>query len=213
MVMQRIGFGVATLISVAVAGLFAGCGGGTEDTPPPATTMPVGTGTGSAPVMSTTAPTTPMPTMTAPMPTMTTPMPTMTTPMPTMTAPMPTMTAPMPTMTAPMPTMTAEPMPMGDPVAGKQQYASSSCVACHGATAGGSIGPNISGDMAAGIGGWTYEEFVASVREGLNPDGTELCLGMTRYSTTMLSDEGMLNIYAYLMTEMNAEENRGSSCP
>ena len=36
---------------------------------------------------------------------------------------------------------------------------------------GGFYTPNITSDKTHGIGGWTYEQFVAAMREGKTPDG------------------------------------------
>lgn len=199
MLKQNLGFGLVMSISVVASGLFAACGGESDD--PGMDTQPstTGTSTGTS-TMTATGSTTSMPTMT------TTSTPTMTTTsMPTMT-----MTA-MPTET--MPTTTAEPPPAGDAVMGKTQYSSSGCNACHGTTGeGGLIGPNITGSMTAGMGGWSYADFEAAVRAGTDPRGGTLCASMTKYPESLISADVMANLYAFLMAEMNDTVAMGA-CP
>lgn len=191
MLKQNLGFGLVMSISVVASGLFAACGGESDD--PGMDTQPstTGTSTGTS-TMTATGSTTSMPTMT-------------TTSMPTTT-----MTA-MPTET--MPSTTAEPPPAGDAAAGKTEYEAKFCGTCHGTTGeGGLLGPNITGSMTAGIGTWSYADFEAAVRVGTDPRGGFLCTTMTTYPESSITAEAMANLYAFLMAEMNETVMMGA-CP
>ena len=77
------------------------------------------------------------------------------------------------------------------------------CTGCHGADFAG--GPIVGGDQswvparnitphATGLRGWSYEQFVAAMREGRRPDGTALLEPMT-----------LLLPYAQRMTDIEME--------
>jgi mono/diheme cytochrome c family protein len=88
----------------------------------------------------------------------------------------------------------------------------SNCARCHGATAAGDIGPNISGSTSAGIGAWTREQFRKAVRAGVDDQGQPLCERMPHFSEGALSDEQLNGIHDYLLTVMNDRESKASGC-
>jgi hypothetical protein len=101
--------------------------------------------------------------------------------------------------------------PAGDPIQGKTVYAQ--CTACHAETAAGGLGPNITGSVAAGIGSWSEAEFTRAIREGYDRSGMKLCVLMSVYPATSMSDVQLRDLYAYLLTLSNDTINRGSGCP
>jgi hypothetical protein len=101
--------------------------------------------------------------------------------------------------------------PPGDPVQGKIVYAQ--CTACHAETAAGGLGPNITGSVTAGIGSWTEAEFARVIREGIDRSGQKVCVLMSVYPATSMSDVQLRDLYAYLRTLSNDTPNRGSGCP
>jgi hypothetical protein len=101
--------------------------------------------------------------------------------------------------------------PPGDPVQGKIVYAQ--CTACHAETAAGGLGPNITGSVTAGIGSWSEAEFNRVIREGVDRTGQKLCVLMSVYPATSMSDVQLRDLYAYLRTLSNDTPNRGSGCP
>jgi mono/diheme cytochrome c family protein len=85
------------------------------------------------------------------------------------------------------------------------------CVGCHRSDYSG--GPIVGGDPAwpparnitpapGALGGWTYEQFVAAVRDGKRPDGTDLRLPMTFVLPYLknASDTELRALWAYLQT-------------
>ena len=88
----------------------------------------------------------------------------------------------------------------------------SNCARCHGATAAGDIGPNISGSTSAGIGGWTREQFRKAVRAGVDDEGQQLCEQMPHFSESALSEEQLAGIHDYLLTVVNDRESAPSGC-
>ena len=56
---------------------------------------------------------------------------------------------------------------------------------------------NISPDSETGIGDWTAEEFLVSMRLGVRPDGTHLYPAFPYPSFTRISDEDIVALYAY----------------
>jgi mono/diheme cytochrome c family protein len=88
----------------------------------------------------------------------------------------------------------------------------SSCAQCHGITAAGDVGPNISGSTRAGIGGWTRQQFFKAVRAGVDDEGQELCAQMPHFSQSALSDEQLANIHDYLLTVVNDRDSKASGC-
>lgn len=59
---------------------------------------------------------------------------------------------------------------------------------------------NISPDSETGIGDWTVEEFLASMRLGVRPDGTHLYPAFPYPSLTRTSDEDIVALYAYFQS-------------
>lgn len=102
--------------------------------------------------------------------------------------------------------------PAGDLVQGKAAY-DSICMVCHGETAGGGIGPNISGSVSAGIGSWTEAEFNRAVREAIGRNGEKYCALMVAYPASAIPDTDLRNIYAYLLSLKNDTPNKGNGCP
>lgn len=82
----------------------------------------------------------------------------------------------------------------GDTGQGQEKF-TASCAGCHGAQAQGGLGPALNG--ATGSGTWTVSEFERAVREGHAPD-RELAPTMPRFTEAQLSDEDLMDIYAYL---------------
>ncbi|MEJ8796405.1 cytochrome c [Trinickia caryophylli] len=58
---------------------------------------------------------------------------------------------------------------------------------------------NITPDPAAGIGRYSYEDFVRAVRDGVAPGGTHLYPAMPFPSFAKISDDDMRALYAYFM--------------
>lgn len=95
---------------------------------------------------------------------------------------------------------------------GQKAYTTATCATCHGAAGGGGIGPNITGSKTAGIGNWTFAEFTSAVRIGVAKDGSDLCAEMTRFPTSLVSDDKLKAVYDYLMSVVNDTANEGTSC-
>ena len=60
--------------------------------------------------------------------------------------------------------------------------------------------PNITQDKSSGIGGWTDEQILAAVREGVRPDGKGLYAIMPYYNYAALSDDDGKALVAFLRT-------------
>jgi cytochrome c len=101
----------------------------------------------------------------------------------------------------------------GDATNGSSLYHANDpgCYACHGASAEGGIGPNITTSATAGIGAWTQAQFFNAVRNGKARSGAQLCSQMVPFPATDLPDQGIYDIYAYLKTVSSDTVNRGSS--
>lgn len=98
--------------------------------------------------------------------------------------------------------------------AGEYLVAAGNCVSCHTSENGspfagglnfetpfGTIySTNITPDPEFGIGGWSLEEFEAAIRHGERPDGENLYPVFPYTSYTIISDEDVAAIYAYLKT-------------
>lgn len=65
---------------------------------------------------------------------------------------------------------------------------------------GGFYTPNITSDKTHGIGGWTYEQFVAAMREGKTPDGSVYYPAFPYSSYTGMRDANLKDLWAYLRT-------------
>lgn len=101
--------------------------------------------------------------------------------------------------------------PTGNATNGQALYANRGCNGCHGTNAEGSAsGPNITGNMTAGIGAWTQAEFNKSIREGVGKDGMMFCPNMPR--TPSLTDAQLADLFAFLKTKDSATVQRGP-CP
>jgi mono/diheme cytochrome c family protein len=106
--------------------------------------------------------------------------------------------------------------PGSDPIARGQYLADAAdCLACHTAEGGeafaggrafhtefGTIySPNISPDPQTGIGGWSDEDFLRAVHEGVDEDGTPLYPAFPYAAYTYLTDDDALAIKAYLFSQ------------
>jgi mono/diheme cytochrome c family protein len=97
---------------------------------------------------------------------------------------------------------------------GKYLTDAADCQACHTAKGGtpfaggrpfvlpfGTIyTPNITPDAATGIGRWSDADFIKAVHKGIAPDGSRLYPAFPYASYTMLTDQDVLAIKAYLFT-------------
>jgi len=99
-------------------------------------------------------------------------------------------------------------------VRGKYLTLAADCAACH-TTAGGApyagglpfklpfgtlYSPNITPDRETGIGAWTDAQFLRAVHKGIAADGTRLYPAFPYASYTLLTDDDVLAIRAYLAT-------------
>ncbi len=70
---------------------------------------------------------------------------------------------------------------------------------------------NITPDKQTGIGGWRFEDFHASMKHGLRPDGTHLYPAFPYTDFALLSDQDIASIWLYLQSlapvEQPAPEN------
>jgi mono/diheme cytochrome c family protein len=114
----------------------------------------------------------------------------------------------------------------GDAVHGAYLARAGDCVACHTAKGGkpfagglpfatpvGTIySTNITSDKDNGIGGYTFEEFVLAMREGVAKGGKHLYPAMPFTSYAKVSDADLKDLYAYFMTQAPAssQPNRAS---
>jgi mono/diheme cytochrome c family protein len=106
----------------------------------------------------------------------------------------------------------------GDAVHGAYLARAGDCVACHTAKNGtpfagglpfetpvGTIySTNISSDREHGIGGYTFEEFVLAMREGVAKGGKRLYPAMPFTSYAKVSDADLKDLYAYFTTQAPA---------
>ena len=88
------------------------------------------------------------------------------------------------------------------------------CVGCHTAPggkpfAGGAaletpfgalVGPNITPDVATGVGAWSEEDFRRAVHEGIGRDGARLYPAMPYPAYTKVTPDDVSAIWAYLRT-------------
>lgn len=61
-------------------------------------------------------------------------------------------------------------------------------------------GPNITPHPQAGVGRWTYSDFVGALREGSRPDGAHYFPAFPYSSFTRISDADLRDLWAYLRT-------------
>lgn len=115
----------------------------------------------------------------------------------------------------PNPTGVPAELANADPLTrGKYLTEAADCEACHTAKGGvpyaggrpfvlpfGTIyTPNITPDAATGIGKWTDAQFLHAVHKGIAPDGSRLYPAFPYASYTMLTDQDVLAIKAYLFS-------------
>ena len=93
---------------------------------------------------------------------------------------------------------------------GAQSVATRKCNTCHTSAMSGQLTPlpypsdttvelyppNLTPDMATGVGGWTDEQLAFAIRDGQDNQGLELCPQMNHFS--MMSDYEVYSIIAYL---------------
>lgn len=60
--------------------------------------------------------------------------------------------------------------------------------------------PNITADLDTGIGRWSDDDFLAAVKSGLRPDGSHLFPVFPYTSYTLMTDQDVLAIKAYLLS-------------
>jgi len=65
---------------------------------------------------------------------------------------------------------------------------------------------NITPDQATGIGSWTFEDFHASMKHGVRPDGTHLYPAFPYTDFAKLSDADIAALYIYLQTLESVEQ-------
>lgn len=131
---------------------------------------------------------------------------------PTSTAGAPTSTAGASTGTAGAATGTAGAATTGNATNGAAVYVSASCSGCHGPIGDGGEAPNITGNKDVGIGNWTEAQFHDAVRSATNRKGSPLCLFMVSFNEATISDSGIADVYAYLMTQNSATAHVGTDC-
>jgi mono/diheme cytochrome c family protein len=104
----------------------------------------------------------------------------------------------------------------GDAKRGEYLSKAAGCIGCHTETregaqpyAGGRAlktpfgtfyGPNITPDARAGLGRWSETDFVRAMREGERPDGSNYFPAFPYPSFTKISDQDLLDLWAYLRT-------------
>jgi nicotinate dehydrogenase subunit B len=98
---------------------------------------------------------------------------------------------------------------------GRLVAAAGDCAVCHTAPGGqanaGGLGlptpfgtiytTNITPDEKTGIGNWSYEAFRRAMREGIHRDGRHLYPAFPYTAFAKLSDDDLLSLYAYLMSQ------------
>jgi mono/diheme cytochrome c family protein len=100
----------------------------------------------------------------------------------------------------------------GNAANGATLYASTSvgCNTCHGANAEGGLGPNITASTTAGIGGWTEAQFYQVVRNGVARSGMKVCFEMVPFTAAMLSDQGVADVFAFVLSKTSDVAQRGT---
>ena len=111
--------------------------------------------------------------------------------------------------------MVAMPSHAADAMRGEYVFATAGCASCHTAPKDGAflaggrefetdfgtfISPNITPDAETGIGGWSDEDFMRAMREGVSPDGGHYYPVFPYTSYTRMSDADVLDLKAYLDT-------------
>jgi cytochrome c5 len=107
-------------------------------------------------------------------------------------------------------------LPVGDATRGQNVVAERGCRACHGPTLAGSPdtewSPNLTSDLATGLGSWTDKEILTAVRSGTARDGRELCGSMPTFPVNRIDDAGAADLIAYLRALPAVPETRAGSC-
>ncbi|MEI9950821.1 MAG: c-type cytochrome [Pseudomonadota bacterium] len=104
--------------------------------------------------------------------------------------------------------------PPGDAAKGSAVYTTQACNTCHAADGKGDLGPNITMSVTAGLGSWTYQQFLNAVRFGKDKDNVQLCVAMFQFSATDINDASMADLYAFLKSQPISDVvNKGSYCP
>jgi hypothetical protein len=94
---------------------------------------------------------------------------------------------------------------------GEELVADSACGSCHQENfAGTAFYPNITPDVATGIGGWSDAQIIAAITTGKGNDGARLCALMQRYS---FSEAELGDLLAYLRGIPAIENEIESVCP
>ncbi|MBO6781746.1 MAG: cytochrome c, partial [Alphaproteobacteria bacterium] len=98
---------------------------------------------------------------------------------------------------------------------GEYVFATAGCASCHTKPEGGAFlaggrefktdfgsffSPNITPDADTGIGGWSDEDFMRAMREGISPDGKHYYPTFPYTSYTRMTDADVLDLKAYLDT-------------
>ena len=87
------------------------------------------------------------------------------------------------------------------------------CTSCHSKDYGGDgYYPNITNDMATGIGSWTDAEIKSAIREGKGKGGEVLCAEMPHYAASQISDSDLSDLVAFLRTQSVSRTISGE-CP
>jgi len=103
---------------------------------------------------------------------------------------------------------------VGDAAKGATVYNNLVCGSCHGSDAKGFSGPNITASVTAGIGSWTYQQFHDALRTNRDKDGRQLCVFMSTYAESDISEPSMVDLWAYLRSlPVSDVVNKGTSCP
>jgi hypothetical protein len=102
----------------------------------------------------------------------------------------------------------------GNAAMGMTLYSSATvgCNTCHGPMGEGDQGPNITGSTSAGIGAWTEPQFHDAVRNAKDKTGVKLYFLMPAVDAATLSDQGIADIYAFLMSKKVETANPGKYC-
>lgn len=98
-----------------------------------------------------------------------------------------------------------------EPTVAYGRYLSPSCSGCHGETFSGGAMPgmppgspkptNITADSATGIGDWTEDDFIRSMRTGLRPDGSDVdTVAMPITPSREMTDTELRALYRFLRT-------------
>jgi len=109
----------------------------------------------------------------------------------------------------------AGPVRAADAEHGAYVFASAGCASCHTVEKDGALlaggrelktdfgsffTPNITPDAETGIGGWSDEDFLRAMREGISPEGDHYYPTFPYTSYARMSDEDLLDLKAYLET-------------